>query len=453
MFENLTEKLNQTFKKLTNKGILTDSNIAASLKEVKLALLDADVNYRVVNAFLKSVKTRALGNEVMKSLSPGQQFIKIVNDELIKMMGSENHGLVQANDSVTTILLVGIQGSGKTTTAAKLANRLKKDGKKVYLASVDVYRPAAIEQLQTLAKDIDVPCFDSDPNMKPVDIACQAKNEAESNLANYLILDTAGRLQIDEQLMIELEEIKKKLAVHEILFVADSMTGQDAVNVAKSFHERINISGFILTKMDGDARGGAALSIRAITGQPVKFVGIGEKIRDLEPFYPARIASRILGMGDMIGLIEKTQEHFDETQAQKLEEKIRRNRFTLSDFQDQLQQIRKMGSLSDILSMVPGLGSKIPAKSDIDEGSLVKIDAIISSMTQKERNKPNLINGSRKLRISKGSGTKVNDVNRLLKQFAQMNKMMKKFASLGKGKKSMKMLQNMMPQSGTFGSL
>lgn len=451
MFENLTEKLNQTFKKLTNKGVLSESNIAASLKEVKFALLEADVNYRVVNAFLKSVKSRALGVEVMKSLSPGQQFIKIVNDELIAMMGAENHGITHVNNRLTIVMLVGLQGSGKTTTVAKLANRLKKDGKKVHLASTDIYRPAAMDQLKMLANDLDVHCFDSDVSMKPVDIAASAQKEAEAKLASYLILDTAGRLQIDEHLMKELDQIKETVPVDEILFVADAMTGQDAVNVAKAFHDRLALTGFILTKMDGDARGGAALSIRAITGQPVKFIGIGERIKDLEPFVPDRIASRILGMGDMVGLIEKAQEHIDQEKAEQLEQKLRKNIFTLSDFQDQLRQIRKMGSLKDIIGMIPGMGSKIPADADMDEGSLVKIDAIISSMTQKEREKPSIINGSRKLRISKGSGTNVSDVNRLLKQFAQMNKMMKKFSSMGKGKKSMRALQNMMGSGSNLG--
>ncbi len=448
MFENLTEKLNKTFKKLTNKGVLSESNIAVSLKEVKLALLEADVNYRVVNAFLKSVKSRALGAEVMKSLSPGQQFIKIVNDELIGMMGTENNGLVQVNNKITIVMLVGLQGSGKTTTVAKLANRLKKDGKKVYLATADVYRPAAIEQLQVLARDLDIPCFDSNTGMKPVDIAVQAQKEAEAKLANYFILDTAGRLQIDQELMGELDAIKSKISISEILFVADAMTGQDAVNVAKAFHERLGITGFILTKMDGDARGGAALSIRAITGQPVKFIGVGEKIKDLEPFYPDRITSRILGMGDMVGLIEKAQEHIDQEKAERLEERIRKNTFTLADFQDQLKQIRKMGSLTDILGMIPGMGNKIPKGAEVDDKSLVKIDAIISSMTKAEQSKPTIINGARKLRISKGSGTNVSDVNRLLKQFAQMNKMMKKFSSMGDGKKSMRALQNMMGSGG-----
>jgi len=454
MFESLSDKLNQTFKKLTNKGVLSEKNIALSLKEVKMALLEADVNYRVVNSFLRAVKKRALGAEVMSSLSPGQQFIKIVNDELIKMMGEENHALAQKSNGVTVVMMVGLQGSGKTTTAAKLANRLKKEKKKVHLVSADIYRPAAIEQLKILAKDIGVPCFDSNPSMKPKDIAILAKKEAASKMADFLILDTAGRLQIDQTLMDELEEIKEAVDVDEILFVADAMTGQDAVNVANSFHEKLGISGFVLTKMDGDARGGAALSIRAITGQPVKFIGVGEKIKDIEPFYPDRIASRILGMGDLVGLIEKAQEHFDQTKVTQLEEKIRKNSFTLADFQDQLKQIRKMGSMREIMGMIPGMGSKIPDNAQVDDKALIKIEAIIGSMTKKERETPNVINGARKIRIAKGSGTHVSDVNRLLKQFAQMRKMMKKFSSMGKNKKSMKAMQNMMgpgPGSGGFG--
>lgn len=444
MFESLSEKLNQTFKKLTNKGVLTDKNIALSLKEVKMALLEADVNYRVVNSFLKSVKKRALGAEVMKSLSPGQQFIKIVNDELVKMMGEENHGLAQTSNEISVVMLVGLQGSGKTTTAAKIAHRLRKDKKKVHLVSADVYRPAAMDQLKVLAKEIAIPCYDSDPSMKPVDIALAAKKEAEAKMADFLILDTAGRLQIDEDLMDEVHELKEKVGVKEILFVADAMTGQDAVNVAKTFHDKLDITGFVLTKMDGDARGGAALSIRAITGQPVKFIAIGEKVKDLEPFYPDRIASRILGMGDLVGLIEKAQEHFDQQKVEKLEEKIKKNSFTLADFQEQLKQIRKMGSLTDLLGMIPGLGGKMPAGANVDDKSLVRIDAIISSMTMKERENPGIINGSRKLRIAKGSGTNVSEINRLLKQFAQMRKMMKKFSSMGNSRKSMKAMQNML---------
>ena len=444
MFEALTSRLNATFKKLTNKGILTEGNIAASLKEVKVALLDADVNYRVVNAFLRSVRKRALGQEVMGSLSPGQQFIKIVNDELTKMMGSENSELAQASGQITVVMLVGLQGCGKTTTAAKLANRLKREGKKVCLVPVDVYRPAAIDQLQTLAKDIDIPCYNSSIEMRPRDIAVRAYREAKARFDHYMILDTAGRLQIDETLMAELQEIKDHIDVHETLLVADAMTGQDAVNVAKVFHDRVDVSAFILSKMDGDARGGAALSIRAITGKPIKFIGIGEKIKDLEIFHPDRIASKILGMGDLVGLIEKAQKHFDQTKVESLEEKIRQNSFTLTDFQDQLRQIRKMGSLTDLIGMIPGIGSKIPAGTHVDEKALTKIDAIILSMTKSERETPSIMDGSRKLRISKGSGTRVSDINRLLKQFTQMRKMMKKFSNMGQSKQSIRAMQRMM---------
>jgi signal recognition particle subunit SRP54 len=450
MFENLSQKLNKTFKKLTNKGVLSESNIALSLKDVKMALLEADVNYRVVNSFLRAVKKRALGQEVMGSLSPGQQFIKIVNDELVKMMGSENQALGVVANQVNVVMMVGLQGSGKTTTAAKLANRLKNDKKKVHLVSVDVYRPAAMEQLQSLAKNIGVYCYPGESSALPKDIAAKAMNEAESMVADYLILDTAGRLQIDQKLMLELVELKDTLKIKEILFVADAMTGQDAVNVAKAFHDQLELSGFILTKMDGDARGGAALSIRAITGQPVKFIGVGEKIKDLEPFYPDRIASRILGMGDLVGLLEKAHEHFDQSKVSLLEEKLKRNSFTLADFQEQLKQIRKMGSLGDILGMIPGMNKKIPANSNLDEGALVKIDAIISSMTRGEKESPNIINGNRKIRISKGSGTQVSDVNRLLKQFTQMRKMMKKFSGLGNSPKAMRSMENMM-NGGGFG--
>ncbi len=409
-----------------------------------MALLEADVNYRVVNAFLKSIKKRALGQELMGSLSPGQQFIKIVSDELTKMMGSENHGLAQTPNQVTVVMLVGLQGGGKTTTAAKLANRLKKDGKKVGLVPVDVYRPAAIDQLQSLARDLNIPCFDTTTAMKPKNIASLAFKEAKTRMDNYLILDTAGRLQIDDELMGELRDIKSQVEVQETIFVADAMTGQDAVNVAKAFHDRVDLSGFILTKMDGDARGGAALSIRAITGQPIKFIGVGEKIKDFEAFYPDRIASKILGMGDLVGLIEKAQEHFDQSKIESLEEKIKHDSFSLADFQGQLKQLRKMGSLTDLIGMVPGLGNKLPSGANVDERPLVKIDAIISSMTKAEQENPSLMNGSRKLRVSKGSGTQVSDINRLLKQFTQMRKMMKKFSNMGQDKKSMRALRQMM---------
>jgi len=408
-----------------------------------MALLEADVNYRVVNAFLKSVKKRALGQEVMGSLSPAQQFIKIVNDELVVMMGTENHELARSSGPLTVLMMVGLQGSGKTTTTAKLAHRLKKQGKKVFLASADVYRPAAIKQLAVLADELEVSCFNSNAQMLPANIAQLAREEAGRQMADYLIIDTAGRLQIDEPLMKELEEIKARVDVDEVLFVADAMTGQEAVNVANSFHERIGITGFVLTKMDGDARGGAALSIRAITGAPVKFVGVGEKIENLEPFYPERVASRILGMGDLVGLIEKAQEHLDLSKAKQIEEKLRKNDFTLSDFQDQLRQIRKMGPIGDLMKMMPGVGANMPAGAEVDEGGLSKVDAIINSMTLSERENPSMINGSRKVRVAKGSGTQVSDVNRLIKNFTQMKKMMKKFTSMG-GKKGMRAMSNMM---------
>ncbi|MDT8445551.1 MAG: signal recognition particle protein [bacterium] len=450
MFDSLTQKFNSAFKKLTNKGVLSESNIQASLKEVKMALLEADVNYRVVNSFLKSVKKRALGQEVMGSLSPAQQFIKIVNDELAQMMGTENHALNRSEKSPTVVMMVGLQGSGKTTTTAKLARRLKKDGKKMFLASADIYRPAAIEQLKVLSKEVGVACYDSNSQQAAADIAMLAYEEAGRQLADYLMIDTAGRLQIDDQLMAELEAIKARVPIDEILFVADAMTGQEAVNVANAFHERLGITGFILTKMDGDARGGAALSIRAITGQPVKFIGVGEKIEDLEPFYPDRIASRILGMGDMVGLIEKAQEHINLADAKKMEQKLRQNDFTLTDFRDQLRQIRKMGSLGDLMKMIPGVGANLPQGGELDDKNLVKVEAIINSMTLAERENPSVISGPRKVRVAKGSGTQVSDVNRLLKNFTQMKKMMKKFSSMG-GKKSMRAMQNMMGGPGGMG--
>ncbi|MGK0289471.1 MAG: signal recognition particle subunit SRP54 [bacterium] len=450
MFENLSEKFTNAFRKITNKGILTEANITSSLKEVKMALLEADVNYRVVNAFLKSVKTRALGSEVMKSLSPAQQLIKIVNDELANMMGKENHGIQLVNNKVTIIMMVGLQGSGKTTTTAKLANRLKKEGKSVYLVPADIYRPAAIDQLQALAKSIDIPCFDSTKDMKVVDIVTQAYQIAEERNSTVMIIDTAGRLHIDEKLMNELEDIKKAVPLAETLLVIDAMTGQDAVQVAKAFNDKLSVTGFVLTKMDGDARGGAALSIRSITGMPVKFVGVGEKVDNLDPFYPDRIASKILGMGDMMSLIEKAEEHFDESDAVALEEKIRKNSFTLADFQDQLRQIQKMGSLTDLMGMLPGVNSKMMQGQQVDDGALIKVDAIISSMTKKERGNHTLINGTRKTRIAKGSGTQVSDVNKLIKQFIQMRKMMKKFSSMGSGKKSMRSLKNMLGPGSPF---
>ncbi len=443
MFENLAGKFSQAFKKLTNKGLLTEANIQASLKEVKLALLEADVNYRVVNAFLKSVKTRALGQEVQGSLSPAQQFIKVVNDELALMMGEKNESLT-LKQGLTLVMMVGLQGSGKTTSAAKLARRLKQEGKKVYLVSADVYRPAAMDQLKKLAADIGVDVYDSNPDQRPVEIAVHARRQAEARLADVMILDTAGRLQIDGDLMQELQAMKAQAQTDEILFVADAMTGQDAVNVAQSFHEQLSLTGFLLTKMDGDARGGAALSIRAITGQPVKFIGVGERMEDLEPFHPDRLANRILGMGDLVSLIEKAQEHFDEAKAKRMEQRIRKNEFSLADFQDQLRQIQKMGSMKDIMGMIPGISNKIPKDANLDDSKLKRIDAIINSMTPQERDNPELFNGKRKLRVAKGSGTEVNEINRLLKQFDQMRKMMKKFSQMGSKKEAMRAMRGMM---------
>ncbi len=444
MFDNLSEKFNRAFKKLANKGVLTEANISQALKEVKLALLEADVNYRVTNSFLKAVKKRALGQEVQGSLSPAQQFIKIVSDELASMMGEHNEKLALKNGELSLVMMVGLQGSGKTTSAAKLAQRLKREGKKVYVVSADVYRPAAMEQLKKLAGDMGVECYDSNPQQKPLQIVKEAKKQAQAKLADVLIIDTAGRLQIDETLMNELVEIREQVATDEVLFVADAMTGQEAVNVAQSFNEQLGLTGFLLTKMDGDARGGAALSIRAITGQPVKFVGVGEKIEDLEPFYPDRIASRILGMGDLVGLIEKAQEHFDAAKAAEMQQKMRKNQFSLTDFQDQLRQIQKMGSLTDLMGMIPGMGSKLPKNAEVDDKKLKRLDAIISSMTLAEKENPSLMNGSRKIRVSKGSGTEVNEINRLLKQFSQMQKMMKKFSQMGGKKEAVRAMKSMM---------
>lgn len=443
MFEDLTGKFHKTFKKLTNKGVLSEANVAASLKEVKMALLEADVNYRVVNSFLKSVKKRALGQEVMGSLTPGQQFIKIVNDELVQLMGQENHALDVIPNKMSIIMMVGLQGSGKTTTAAKLANKIKKDGRKPYLVPADIYRPAAIDQLQSLAGKLEVPCYQSTTEMDVVDIVKKAKKAADEAFANFMIIDTAGRLHIDEALMDELNRIVKAVPVNEILFVADAMTGQDAVNVAKAFDDQLDVSGFILTKMDGDARGGASLSIRAITGKPVKFVGVGEGVEELDPFYPDRIASKILGMGDLLSLIDKAQEHFDEKSAKDMQDKFRKNQFTLKDFQDQLKQIQKMGSIGDLMGMIPGMSGKVPQNAEMDDKALVRIDAIINSMTAAERDNHNLINGQRKLRIAKGSGTQVSDINRLLKQFVQMKKMMKKVSGMKNDRKSMRALGGM----------
>ncbi len=439
MFDNLNEKLNSVFKKLKGQGKLTEKNIESGLKEVRMALLEADVHYKVVKTLISQIKTRALGEEVLTSLTPGQQVVKIVNDELTALMGSEHEALSLSGSKPASIMLVGLQGSGKTTTAGKLAVFLKKNNRKPYLVPADVYRPAAIEQLTKLGGQLSVPVFASNTEMNPVDICRNAKEAARLAGCDTLIFDTAGRLHIDEALMDELSRIKEATKPSDILFVADAMTGQDAVNIAQSFESRLNISGVILTKMDGDARGGAALSIKAVTGKPVKFIGVGEKLKDLEPFHPARMSSRILGMGDVLTLIEKAQDMVDEKKAIELEKKLKKNQFSLEDFRDQMVQIRKMGSIKDLLNMIPGVSNnKHFKKLDVDEKEFVRIEAIINSMTPKERIRYTIINGSRRKRIAKGSGTQIQDVNKLLKNYAQMLKMIKKLnqggmRSLGRG--------------------
>ncbi len=428
MFENLSDKLESVFKKLRGHGKLDEKNIEEGLKEVRMALLEADVHYRVVKRFIEDIRTRAMGQEVMSSLTPGQQVVKIVNEVLTELMGSRHEDLDLSGPPPASVMLVGLQGSGKTTTAGKLAIWLRKKGRAPFLVPADVYRPAAIDQLKTIAAQVGVPVFDSAPGQDPVAICIAAKAAAFKNRCDTLVLDTAGRLHIDAELMGELGRIKEALRPSDILLVADAMTGQDAVNIAKSFDERLNIGGVILSKMDGDARGGAALSIKSITGKPIKFVGVGEKLSALEPFHPDRMASSILGMGDVLSLIEKAQEVVDQKQAAVLERKLRKSQFTLEDFRDQLTQVRKMGSLSDILKMIPGMGKIKQLKNlEIDDREFVRIEAIINSMTAQERRQHGIINGSRRRRIAAGSGTRVQDINNLLKNYTQMLKMFKKF--------------------------
>jgi signal recognition particle subunit SRP54 len=442
MFESLSDKLDAAFRKLKGHGKLSEKNIEEGVKEVRMALLEADVHYRVAKRFVADVKERALGHEVLASLTPGQQVIKIVNEELTKLMGSRNEDLNLSGPSPVSLMLVGLQGSGKTTTAGKLSVFLRKKGRKPYLVPADVYRPAAIDQLKKLGQQLDVPVFGSSVDMDPVRICRDAKTTAHQQGCDTLLLDTAGRLHIDDELMDELSRIKDAVKPADILLVADAMTGQDAVNIAKSFNETLDIGGVILTKMDGDARGGAALSIKEITGKPIKLIGVGEKLSDLELFHPDRLASSILGMGDVLTLIEKAQDTVDEEKAADLEKKLRKSQFTLEDFRDQMVQIRKMGSLGDIMKMVPGMGKLKQMKNlDVDENEFVKIEAIINSMTPRERRQHTIINGSRRRRIAKGSGTRVQDVNRLLKNYTQLLKMLKKFNKGGmRG-----MQQGMMP--------
>jgi len=432
MFESLTEKLNSVFKKVTGRGRLSEANVQDALREVRLALLEADVNYKVVKGLVEDIRKRAVGQEVLESLTPGQQLIKIVNQELTRLMGEANQGLQLVGRTPHSLMLVGLQGSGKTTTAAKLANYLRNQGRHPYLVPADIYRPAAIEQLKKLGSQIEVPVYQTDPGQKPEEICLNALSKAGGEGADVLIIDTAGRLHIDKPLMAELDRIKGKINPAEILLIADAMTGQDAVNVAKQFDESLGVTGIILSKMEGDARGGAALSIKAVTNKPVKFIGVGEKIDALEPFHPERMASQILGMGDVLSLIEKAQSEFDEKEALKLEQKLKKSQFDLEDFQAQLRQMKKLGSLEQILGMLPGMGQLKKLKQyKPDEKELVKVEAIINSMTKGERRRYKIINGSRRRRIAKGSGTTVQDVNRLLKNFTQTKKMVERFTKQG----------------------
>ena len=451
MFENLSQKLTTTLRKVRGQGRLTETNIDDSLKEVKMALLEADVNFRVVKAFLKSVKSRAIGEEVQGSLTPGQQFIKIVNDELTNMMGASNESLAKSEDGPTVVMVVGLQGAGKTSSVGKLANYHAQKGFSPYLVPADVYRPAAIDQLRILAESLHLPCHPSTNDQNPIEIAASAVEAARINNRDLVLIDTAGRLHIDGQLMDELHQMRQRVNPQEILFVADAMTGQDAVNMAKSFNDELDLTGVLLTKMDGDARGGAALSIRAVTQKPIKFIAVGEKLENLEAFHPERIASRILGMGDLLSLIEKVEHNYSQAQALEIQDKFRRNEFTLDDFRDQLRTMRKMGSMKELMGMLPGVDSNLLKNAKVDEKQFNRIDAIISSMTRDERQNHNLLNGSRRQRIAVGSGVAVNDVNRLMKQFTQMRKMMNKLSKTQDPRKAMQMMKNMMPpQSRSF---
>jgi signal recognition particle subunit SRP54 len=449
MFDNLSEKLQRVFKNLRGEGKLTAANMEEALREIRVALLEADVHFKVVKQFIEEVKVKAMGEDVLTALSPGQQVIKIVRDELIKMLGSHQSRLRMANEPPTVILIVGLQGSGKTTSAAKLARFLGKEGNKPELVSVDVYRPAARQQLSILAKGVNTPIYEGTAEeTKPLELARSARREAMQTGRDVLLVDTAGRQHIDDQLMQELQELKQSLNPAEILFVADSMTGQDAVRSADEFHKRLGITGIILTKMDGDARGGAALSIRSITGQPLKFVGVGEKTDALEPFFPDRIASRILGMGDVLSFIDKVQGTIDQQTAEEMQQKLLSDDFSLADFRDQIKQVRKLGSLGGLLNMMPKVGplkelGDVKLNEQETQAEMAKTIAIIDSMTPKERRNYMIINGARRRRIAKGSGTTVQDVNNLLKQYAQARKMMKSFTGqagfLGKKLAKMKL--------------
>lgn len=438
MFNNLSEKLDRAFKVLKGQGKITEINVAETLKEVRKALLDADVNYKIAKDFTDRVKEKALGQQVLTSVSPGQLMIKIVNDELTALMGFEKSELNLKNNP-SIILIAGLQGSGKTTFSGKLAKYLSSKGKNPLLIAADVYRPAAIDQLKIVGEQIGVPVYTDYESKNPVSIAQAGIKQAKSNQHNVIIIDTAGRLAVDEEMMKEIAEVKRATEPHEILFVVDAMTGQDAVNTAKAFNDRLNFDGVVLTKLDGDTRGGAAISINAVVHKPIKFISTGEKMEALDIFYPDRMASRILGMGDVVSLVERAQQQFDAEEAAKIQKKIRKNQFDFSDFLNQLQQIKKMGNLKDLMGMVPGMG-KLVKDIDISDDAFKNIEAIIKSMTPKERENPEIINGSRRKRIATGSGTSTEEVNRLLKQFEDMKKMMKMFQG---GGNPLKMMKNM----------
>ena len=432
MFGNLTEKLANAFKKFRNKGKLTEADVKEGMREIKLALLEADVNFKVVKEFVKAVTERAVGSEVLESLLPAQQIVKIVNEELIKLMGGEAPKLNISPKPPTVVMMVGLQGAGKTTHSAKIAAYQKSKGKNPLLVACDVYRPAAVDQLKIVGESVGLPVFSMGTKISPVEIAKAGVEHAKKNGYDMVFIDTAGRLHIDEELMGELLKIKESVNPEEILLVVDAMLGQDAVNVSQSFNDLLDITGVVLTKMDGDTRGGAALSVKYVTGKPIKFVGTGEKLDALELFHPDRMASRILGMGDILSLIEKAEEAFDKKNAEELEKKMREQTFSLEDFLDQMRQLKKMGNLDQILGMIPGANTGALKNAQVDESQMAKIEAIILSMTKKERLYPDIINGSRRKRIANGSGTSVEDVNRLLKQFDQMKKMMKQFSNMGK---------------------
>ncbi|OEH85787.1 signal recognition particle protein [Desulfuribacillus stibiiarsenatis] len=442
VFQGLADRLQQTFNKLKKKGKITEADVKEALREVRLALLEADVNFKIVKQFIDKVKDRAVGQEILGSLTPGQQVIKLVNEELTELMGGTQSKLTISSSPPTVVMMVGLQGAGKTTSSGKLANYLKKQNRRPLLVACDIYRPAAIKQIQVLGQQLDIPVFSMGDKNSPVNIANAAIEHAKRHGNDYVIIDTAGRLHIDEALMDELIAVKGQVSPDEILLVVDAMTGQDAVNVAESFHKQLTLSGVVLTKLDGDTRGGAALSVKAVTGCPIKFAGMGEKLDALEPFHPDRMASRILGMGDVLSLIEKAQEGMDQDKAKELEKKMRNAEFTFDDFLDQMEQVRKMGPLDQVLGMLPG-ANKIKGiqNMQVDEKQLARVEAIVKSMTKHEKQNPEVINASRRKRIAAGSGTQVSDVNRLLKQFTDMKKMMKQFTSVqkGKGKKKFKL--------------